>query len=62
MLKNTFVIGALLILSIITYYLPDYLTGTDGSAQTLKTLAFIVSTVSFVLAIVGLVQKAKDKN
>lgn len=62
MLKNTFVIGALLILSIITYYLPDYLTGTDSSAQTLKTLAFIVSTVSFVLAIVGLVQKAKDKN
>ena len=63
MLKNTVAIAALLIISIATYYLPGYLAApADGSTQAINSIAWVVSTVTFVLAIVGMVQRAKDKS
>lgn len=63
MLKNTAVIAVLLIISIATYYLPGYFAApADGSTQVISSIAWVVSTVTFVLAIVGMVQRAKDKN
>ncbi|HPY40638.1 MAG TPA: hypothetical protein PLM98_08980 [Thiolinea sp.] len=63
MLKNTVVIAVLLIISIATYYLPGYLAApADGSNQAISSIALVVSTVTFVLAIVGMVQRSKDKS
>lgn len=66
MLKNSFVTAGLLILSIITYYLPEYLISptelSNRNTQVLITIAWVVSTVSFVLAVVGMIQRARDKN
>lgn len=63
MLKNTVVIAVLLIISIATYYLPGYLAApADESTQAISSIALVVSTVTFVLAIVGMVQRARDKS
>jgi sulfite exporter TauE/SafE len=62
MLKNTFVIAVLLIVSIITYYLYENLKASpaEASSSALIWLSFGVSTISFILAVVGLSQKIKD--
>ena len=63
MLKNTVVIAVLLIISITTYYLPEYLAApADESTQIISSIALVVSTITFVLAIVGMIQRAKDKS
>lgn len=65
MLKNTTTITLLLLVSIVTYYVYEHYTiPTEepvGNVVSLGWGALVVSTITFVLAIVGLVQKVRDK-
>lgn len=65
MLKNTTVTTILLLVSIATYYIYDHYTiptaEPAGNVVFIAWGALAVSLITFVLAIVGLVQKAKDK-
>lgn len=65
MLKHSGVIAALLILSTITYYLYQNLSmPVEGELQTnallFAQISLIISIVSFVAAIIGLVKKARE--
>lgn len=66
MLKNTVVIAALLILSIVTYYLyqtwkiPEGVIPKGDNTETLAWLALGTSIVSLLAAIVGLIEKILD--
>lgn len=63
MLKNTLVIVALLILSIVAYYLyqhfrvPDGLQSMGDNTELLAWLSLITSIVSLLTALVGLITK-----
>ena len=65
MLKNTTTIILLLLVSIVTYYVYEHYTILTeepvGNVVSLGWGALVVSTITFVLAIVGLVQKVRDK-
>lgn len=65
MLKNTTTITLLLLVSIVTYYVYEHYTiPTEepvGNVVSLGWGALVVSTITFVLAIVGLVQKVRVK-
>lgn len=67
MLKNTVVIAALLIFSIITYYLYQYykipagVEPQSGNDELIAWLSLGASIISLITAIIGLVEKVIDK-